>query len=72
MFIQNAKLFEEQLMKLINNSQLTISEAYYIVENAALQLKNVYLQTLYEYSQQDAETEEQIVVSADDNILDTE
>lgn len=34
-----SKIFEEQLIALINNSGLSISEAYYIVENASLRLK---------------------------------
>lgn len=34
-----SKIFEEQLTALINNSGLSISEAYYIVENASLKLK---------------------------------
>ena len=42
MFNLNSKSFEEALMQLINNSGLKVSEAYYIVQNAALQLKSVY------------------------------
>lgn len=36
------KKFEQELLALINNSGITIVDAYYIVENAALQLKSVY------------------------------
>lgn len=39
MFNIAGKKFEEDLTQLINNSGLTISEAYYIVENASLKLK---------------------------------
>lgn len=39
MFNVASKIFEEKLTELINNSGLTISEAYYIVENASLRLK---------------------------------
>ena len=36
------KQFETQLNNLINNSQLTIVEAYYIVKVALLQLEQLY------------------------------
>ena len=39
MFNLASKQFEEKLTNLINNCGLTISEAYYIVENASLRLK---------------------------------
>ena len=38
----NAKDFEDALTNIINNCGLSVSEAYYIVENAALQLKLLY------------------------------
>lgn len=46
MFNIQAKQFEEALMHLINTSGLKVSEAYYIVENAALQLKIAYEQII--------------------------
>ena len=34
-----SKTFEEQVMNLVNNCGLTISEAYFIIETIALRLK---------------------------------
>ena len=42
------KQFELQLNNLINNSQLTIVEVYYIVKIALLQLEHLYNQILME------------------------
>ena len=42
-----ARSFEEKLRMLINNSGLTVSEAYYILYNATLQLKNIYDELVY-------------------------
>lgn len=39
MFNNSLLMFEEKLYNLINNCGLTIGEAYYIVNNAALELK---------------------------------
>jgi len=58
MFIEAAKNFEIQLLNLINNCGLTVSEAYYIVENAALQLKIAYLESLHKESLSPGETQE--------------
>lgn len=46
MFNTKAKQLEEQLLFLVNNSGITVSEAYYIVENIALQLKVTYVELL--------------------------
>ena len=43
-----AQAFETNLNNLINRSGLTVSEAYYIVENAALQLKLLYQQLIFD------------------------
>ena len=43
-----AQAFETNLNNLINRSGLTVSEAYYIVENAALQLKLLYQQLVFD------------------------
>ena len=59
MFNINSKEFEEALMNLINNSGLKVSEAYYIVENAALQLKLVYEQLCLKEQYEGIKTEEQ-------------
>lgn len=48
MFNIAGKIFEEELTKLINNSGLTISEAYYIVENASLKLKLLLTEMIME------------------------
>ncbi len=47
MLNNTARAFEDNLMKLINSCGLSVSEAYYIVQNAALQLKNVYDELVY-------------------------
>ncbi len=50
MFNSNCKKFEEELTKLINSSGLTVAEAYYIVENAALNLKILYYNLAFQES----------------------
>ena len=58
-----SKAFEENLNTLINNCGLTVSEAYYIVQNAALNLKNLYLDLIYqEQFQGDKTMEENIEI----------
>lgn len=44
--MRNAFQFEQELQQLIENSGLTISECYYVVENAALHLKLLYQEWL--------------------------
>lgn len=48
MFNMAGKIFEEKLTKLINESGLTISEAYYIVENASLRLKLLLNEAIFQ------------------------
>ena len=43
---KNMKKFELNLANLINNSGLTIGEAYYIVKNAFLELDHLYSKIL--------------------------
>lgn len=64
MFNSSSKKFEEELLKLINASGLKVSEAYYIVENAALQLKLLYTELAFKEQMEDKElckTKEQFV-----------
>lgn len=43
---KKCKLFEVQLQQLINQSGITITEAYYILKSAMLELKVIYQQML--------------------------
>lgn len=45
--IKKTKDFENSLNNLINNSGITVVEAYYIVENASIRLKMLYNELLY-------------------------
>lgn len=58
MNLLNSKEFEEKLMELINSSGLPVSEAYYIVTNAALQLKIIYNDLLIKEANQPKTTTE--------------
>lgn len=56
---KNMKKFELNLTNLINNSGLTIGEAYYIVKNASLELERLYSKVLA--APDEEETTEQTV-----------
>lgn len=59
MFNKKTKDFEDRLTDLINNSGITVCEAYYIVENASLKLKLLYNEILYKEELQKQNFEEQ-------------
>ena len=61
MFNSNSKIFEEKLTRLINESGLTISEAYYIVENASLKLKLLFNEMIMQEKNNSALEEEKHV-----------
>ena len=44
---KQCKQFEQQLQQLINNSGITVVDAYYILLSATLQLQLAYNQFLY-------------------------
>jgi len=67
MFNNNCKKFEEELTKLINSSGLTVTEAYYIVENAALNLKILYYNLAFQESN-NSTTDNSLDVPVMDNI----
>jgi len=62
MFNSSCKKFEELLKDLINNSGLTVAEAYYIVENAALELKILYTELSYKERLGEMETTSTITI----------
>lgn len=64
-----SKIFEEELTKLINNSGITISEAYYIVENASLKLKLLFNELVMQEQLNSASMFEQKTASIDVNNL---
>lgn len=46
MFNQQYKNFETQLLDLVNNSNLPIAGAYYILKAVLLQVENLYIQAI--------------------------
>lgn len=72
MFNSNSKIFEEKLTRLINESGLTISEAYYIVENASLKLKLLFNEMIMEEKNNSSLEEKHVDINFEDQQQESE